>query len=248
MFRFTDANVYYALYILSDGRTMGRKRLAAEVGVGEGSMRRILEKFTEWGFVLIRQTGISITSSGKAFLEQIPLRLSDVQLEALSITGPVQQSVIVYGVAKKIVNGMEQRDAGIKAGATGCTTLVIRDGKLMIPPDWSLDEHSPELAYKIRKARPSRLMTRSSSAAAIRRSRPSSRPSMLLSISSDADEASSQLVGFRASRGCAGGGSPRGPACRDGDRGAGALHAGLPCRQGIHRSSRHNIGPSALCD
>ncbi|WII09799.1 hypothetical protein O8W32_02945 [Methanomassiliicoccales archaeon LGM-DZ1] len=151
MFRFTDANVYYALYVLSDGRTMGRKRLAEEVGVGEGSMRRILEKFTEWGFVLIRQTGISITSSGKAFLEQIPLRLSDVQLESLSTTGPVQQSVIVYGVAKKIVNGMEQRDAGIKAGATGCTTLVIRDGKLMIPPDWNLDEHSPELAYKIRK-------------------------------------------------------------------------------------------------
>ena len=30
MFRFNDANVYWALYILSDGRRMGRKRLAEE--------------------------------------------------------------------------------------------------------------------------------------------------------------------------------------------------------------------------
>jgi hypothetical protein len=57
----------------------------------------------------------------------------------------------VYGVGNRIVNGMEQRDAGIKAGAFGCTTVVLRDGKLMIPPDWNLDEQSPELAYKIRK-------------------------------------------------------------------------------------------------
>ncbi|MGI6009823.1 MAG: DUF4443 domain-containing protein [Methanomethylophilus sp.] len=151
MFRFTDANVYYSLYLLSDGRTMGRKRLAAESGVGEGSMRRILEKFREWGFVDIKQTGISITAAGKSFLDQIPLRMTDVQIDAESATGPVQQGVIVYGVANKIVNGMEQRDAGIKAGATGCTTLVIRGGKLMIPPDWNMDERSPELAYKIRR-------------------------------------------------------------------------------------------------
>ena len=36
-------------------------------------------------------------------------------------------------------------------GADGCTTIVIRDGVLMIPPDWNMDEKTPELAYKIRK-------------------------------------------------------------------------------------------------
>ena len=55
MFRFTDANVYYALYILSDGKRIGRKKLAEEAGVGEGSMRRILDKFREWNFVEIKQ-------------------------------------------------------------------------------------------------------------------------------------------------------------------------------------------------
>ncbi len=150
MFRFTDANVYYSLYLLADGKRLGRKKLAELVGVGEGSMRRILEKFRDWNFVSIKQTGISITKAGLVFLDQLPIRLIDVNL-GQSVMGDFSQGVIVYGVSSKIVNGMQQRDAGIKAGAEGCTTIVIRDGKLMIPPDWNMDEQTPELAYKIRK-------------------------------------------------------------------------------------------------
>ncbi|MBO5668816.1 MAG: hypothetical protein J6R75_00425 [Candidatus Methanomethylophilaceae archaeon] len=61
MFRFTDASVYWALHILSDGKRMGRKRLSEEIGVGEGSMRRILNTLKENNFVYIKQTGITIT-------------------------------------------------------------------------------------------------------------------------------------------------------------------------------------------
>ena len=110
-----------------------------------------LEKFRDWNFITIKQTGISITKAGLVFLDQIPVRLMDIKLSEGSTVGEFSQGVIVYGVGNRIVNGMEQRDAGIKAGAFGCTTVVLRDGKLMIPPDWNLDEQSPELAYKIRK-------------------------------------------------------------------------------------------------
>ena len=150
MFRFNDANVYWALHILSDGRRMGRKRLADEVGVGEGSMRRIIDTLKEWDFINIKQTGITITKAGLSFLDQLPLRPVNIFVEG-SVAGACQQGVLVLGGADKVVNGMEQRDAGIKVGADGCTTIVIRDGILMIPPDWNMDEKTPELAYKIRK-------------------------------------------------------------------------------------------------
>ncbi len=150
MFRFNDANVYWALYILSSGRRIGRKRLADEVGVGEGSMRRIIETLKEWSFIDIKQTGITITKSGQAFLAQVPIRPVDVFIEG-SVIGACQQGVLVIGGESKVKKGMEQRDAGIKVGGSGCTTLVIRDGALMIPPDWNLDEKDPEAAYKIRK-------------------------------------------------------------------------------------------------
>ena len=150
MFRVTDANVYWALHLLSDGRRMGRKRLAEEVGVGEGSMRRIIDTLKEWEFILIKQTGITITKAGQSFLNQIPIRPVDLNLKD-SVMGEFQQAVLVLGVADKVNNGMEQRDEGIKVGATGCTTVVLRDGVLSIPPDWNLDENDPANAMKIRK-------------------------------------------------------------------------------------------------
>ena len=150
MFRFTDANVYWALYVLSDGKRMGRKRLAEEIGVGEGSMRRILETLRQWEMINIKQTGITITRSGLGFLAEIPIKVVDLDLKD-AIVGTYGQAVVVYGVGKKIENGMQQRDAGIKAGATGCTTLVIRNGVLMVPPDWNMDEKNPAVAARVRE-------------------------------------------------------------------------------------------------
>ena len=150
MFRFSDANIYWALHLLSDGRRIGRKKLAEMVGVGEGSMRKIIDSLKDWNYVIVKQTGITITKSGQAFLSQIPIRVVEIELGD-STVGRYSQSVLVHGVSDKVYNGMQQRDAGIKVGATGCTTVVIRDGVLMIPPDWNIDEQNPELAYKIRK-------------------------------------------------------------------------------------------------
>jgi hypothetical protein len=150
MFRFSDASIYWALHILSDGKRLGRVKLADLVGIGEGSMRRIVDTLKEWNFITVKQTGITITKAGLSFLGQIPVRMVDVNIGE-STVGDHFQGVVVLGVSDKIHNGMQQRDAGIKVGASGCTTVVIRDGVLMIPPDWNIDERNPELAYKIRK-------------------------------------------------------------------------------------------------
>jgi len=149
MFRFADSNVYWALHLLSSGKRIGRKRLAEMIGVGEGSMRRIIDTLREWEMITVKQTGISITKSGTGFLSELPMRVIDIDLGD-SVIGSFQQGVIVLDVAHKIENGMQQRDAGIKAGADGCTTIVIRNGAMMIPPSWNMDETRPELAARIR--------------------------------------------------------------------------------------------------
>lgn len=148
MFRFTDANVYWALHILSSGRRIGRKSLAESIGVGEGSMRRIIETLREREMIQIKQTGITITKAGLNFIDEIPVEIVDVNVGDAAYGG-CQRSVVVYGVADKIQNGMQQRDVGIKVGALGCTTVVIRNGKLTIPPDWVLDDRRPEIAKAI---------------------------------------------------------------------------------------------------
>ena len=148
MFRFTDASVYWALYVLSDGKRVGRKRLAEMIGVGEGSMRRILNTLKERNMVMIKQTGITITKAGLDFLEQTPIRVIELNPGSLVI-GECTQAVLVKGAAEKVGNGLKQRDAGIRAGSLGCTTLVINDGRVMLPPDWSIDDNNPDLAKAI---------------------------------------------------------------------------------------------------
>lgn len=150
MFRFSDANVYWILHLLSDGIRIGRKRLSEEVGIGEGSMRSIIEALREKEFISVKQTGITITSAGHVFLDKMPIRVIDVDI-GKSVVGEYTQSLLVIGVSDKVHNGMQQRDAGIKAGATGCTTIVIRDGILSIPPDWNIDIEDPKLAKYIRE-------------------------------------------------------------------------------------------------
>lgn len=151
MFRFTDASVYWALHILSDGKRVGRKRLSEAIGVGEGSMRRILNTLKEWDMICIKQTGITITKTGQDFLEDIPIRVFELDPGDL-VLGGYTQAVVVRGAADKVGNGLKQRDAGIRAGALGCTTLILADGKILLPPEWSVDEHMPAVSEQIRSA------------------------------------------------------------------------------------------------
>ncbi len=149
MFRFSDANVYWTLHLLSDGTRIGRKRLSEMVGIGEGSMRRIIDALRDMELISIKQTGVAITEKGIDFLEDIPIRVIDLDAGD-SVAGEETQGLLVLGVSDKVHNGMQQRDAGIKVGATSCTTFVIRNSVLMVPPDWNVDQEKPELAEKIR--------------------------------------------------------------------------------------------------
>jgi len=150
MFRFGDTNVYWALHLLSDGKRIGRKVLAELVGVGEGSMRRILDTLKEWEMISVKQTGITITKTGHGFLNEIPVKVLNMDFGDV-VLGKYQQAIKVSGVASKIENGMQQRDAGIKMGASGCTTILFRNGILMMPPDWDLVKERPEIAERIKK-------------------------------------------------------------------------------------------------
>ena len=118
MFRFTDANVYWALHVLSDGRRVGRKRLSELIGVGEGSMRRILNTLKERNMINIKQTGITITKAGLDYLEKIPIRVIEVNPGDM-VLGEYKQAVLVKNAAEAVGNGLKQRDAGIRAGSLG---------------------------------------------------------------------------------------------------------------------------------
>ncbi len=146
---YCDADVYWTLWALKDMGRTGRSELAKALGVGEGSIRGVIKKLREVELISLFQTGTRITESGIAFLDALPLIPVDVELDDM-VKGDYHQAVVVKGVADKVMIGSEQRDAAIRAGGTGCITIVYSKDGLMIPPDWNLDEKSPAFAMRIR--------------------------------------------------------------------------------------------------
>jgi hypothetical protein len=134
---------------LLEGRKMARKSISMETGIGEGTVRTILGRLGAMGLLDIEHQGVTLSTTGSEFLKRIGVKLMDLEHTSSAI-GTYQVSVLLRGKAHMIDKGVEQRDSGLKGGGDGCTTIVCRDGRLILPPDWNIDEKSPDMASRIR--------------------------------------------------------------------------------------------------
>lgn len=150
LFRFGDYHVYKTLSVLSDGRRKGRKQLADRIGVGEGSMRTIVDYLRQEGLIDVKQTGIKISKKGQEFISRFPLQVYVLDVPEITL-GQHSVAVQVRGAASKIDTGMKQRDQAIKAGAEGATTIIVKGDRLTVPVDYDLDKERPEVAGAIRR-------------------------------------------------------------------------------------------------
>jgi DNA-binding MarR family transcriptional regulator len=129
--RFTDAQIRRALELIAERKGIGRKQLARELGIGEGSVRTILNRLKERSFITSNRSGQLITAKGK---RELGKTLEYVQIDAGDLTvSDVDVATIVRKAAARVSRGIEQRDEAIKAGAAGATVLVLKKGKLQFP-------------------------------------------------------------------------------------------------------------------
>lgn len=133
--RFAEVHVRRALELIAENKTIGRKQLAKKLGVGEGSMRTILNRLKKQSLITSSRGGHTLTAKGGRALGK-PLEY--VQVDAGDLTvGEVDVATIVRGAATKVKRGIEQRDEAIKAGADGATVLVFKAGELQFPDGFS---------------------------------------------------------------------------------------------------------------
>ncbi len=130
---FTKAHLLYALILLKN-QIIGRKQLAEELRLGEGTIRTILGRLQDEGLIEISRPGVKLSSHGAAYLKSIEAVIKWKPLPGTEITvDKVNWVVLVRGVSKKVRFGVEQRDQALIHGATGATTLVFNDGVWVIP-------------------------------------------------------------------------------------------------------------------
>lgn len=145
--KFNDYHIWKAIQTLEEDMPVGRKRLSQELGIGEGSTRTILSQLQDQGMITIGKSGIILTDKGSDFKSTYRMDVAPVSISDLTI-GDKDCAVRVPRMAKDVKYGCEERDAAIKSGATGATTLIYKDGNLIFPgSDYPVED---ELSGKVR--------------------------------------------------------------------------------------------------
>ncbi len=148
--RFTDADAFLLLEILSKNHGMSRKELSRYLGLGEGSVRTLIEKLKEFDLICVKQTGITIRPQGSEILRSLGIRSTDLSVGEY-VMGEHQFGAVISDSSEKVFNGIDQRNIVIRTGGEGCTTWVNREGRIVMLPDWDVDTHEPSLSRTIRE-------------------------------------------------------------------------------------------------
>ena len=144
--RFAESQILKTLELISEHERISRKQLVKELGIGEGSVRTILDRLKRDDLITSSKVGHTLTSKGRRKLGNSCRKF--VQVDAGSLTvGKSDIATIVRGGAKRVKKGIEERDEAIKVGADGATVLVFKGGKLKFPDGVARIE--PPLARKL---------------------------------------------------------------------------------------------------
>jgi hypothetical protein len=130
---FTQAHILYALILLRDKR-LGRKQLAEELRLGEGTVRTLLSRLQGEDLAEISRSGVTLSSKGRDYLRAIEDVLKWKSLPSTEITvDDINWAVLVRGASNRVRLGVEQRDQALIHGASGATTLVYVNGGWGLP-------------------------------------------------------------------------------------------------------------------
>jgi hypothetical protein len=130
---FTPAHLFYALITLENQR-IGRKQLASELKLGEGTIRTMIRRLLDEKMIIVGRPGISLSKSGVDFLDSVRTVLLWKPLSSTDITvDTVNWVTLVRGASEKVRFGVEQRDTALIHGATGATTIVYKKEIWEIP-------------------------------------------------------------------------------------------------------------------
>ena len=132
---FIEAHVIKALEAISAGKDVGRTKLSEILGLGEGVTRILVRHLRNEGLIEVSKSGMVLSKFGEEIFSDLRSRISqEIEIPRSSLTlGSFDVAVLSRNAAGSVKYGVEQRDAAIKVGALGATTLVFSRNKLTMP-------------------------------------------------------------------------------------------------------------------
>jgi len=135
MLSFELVHVFKTMQMMDENKKIGRSLMMQELGLGEGSVKTIVKHMKMSGLVENSNAGMWLSNKGKSIYTKLHILIpKEMDIPKCSVAlGKFNHAVLLKDMAYNIRSGIEQRDASIKAGAVGATTLVFRNERLLLP-------------------------------------------------------------------------------------------------------------------
>ena len=132
---FDVVHVFAALQIIEKSGRTSRNALCGGLALGEGTVKTLVKHLKMHGLVQTSNGGTKMTVKGKGICQGLLSAMpSEMSLPKCSIAlGRFNYAVLVREFGFAIRSGIEQRDAAIKMGAKGATTLLFDEAKFVMP-------------------------------------------------------------------------------------------------------------------
>ena len=143
---FDMVHVFKTLELIQENGHVSREKLCKDLGLGEGTIKTLVRHLKMQNLIESTNAGTTMTKKGNSFFSELLSSIpSEISLSKCAITlGKFNYAVIVKQMSSMIKDGIAQRDAAIRMGASGATTLLFKDNKFLIPQtyfDSLKDEH-----------------------------------------------------------------------------------------------------------
>ncbi|MEM3641808.1 MAG: DUF4443 domain-containing protein [Candidatus Bathyarchaeia archaeon] len=131
---FSVLHILRAMEIVAE-KPIGRTKLAAELNMGEGATRTIINRLREAELLETSKMGCKLTAKGlRLWMEYKKVFQKKIEIGKSELThAKYNFAMLAKNCGHKIRSGIEQRDAAVKIGAKGAITVIVRDGRLIIP-------------------------------------------------------------------------------------------------------------------
>lgn len=106
-----------------------------ELNLGEGSIKTLVKHLKMNNFVDTSNAGMWLTQKGLVFYDRVESSIpAELEIGKCSVgLGKFNHAILLRDLGDEIKTGIEQRDAAIKIGAVGATTLIYQDQKFLMP-------------------------------------------------------------------------------------------------------------------
>jgi uncharacterized protein DUF4443 len=132
---FDSVHVFKTMQLMENKKRISRSLLIGELGLGEGSVKTLVKHMKMSGLIENSNAGMWSTNKGKAVYAKLHMAIpNEMDISKCSIAlGKFNYAVLVKDIAYNVRSGIEQRDVAIKLGAVGATTLIFKNGRLLMP-------------------------------------------------------------------------------------------------------------------